>query len=330
MEGRVRQGGFGTVHLATRKRNGQSVAVKKVPMSSAIDEADLRRELDVMRKIDHPHVIRTMDAYWASEGGTSEGEKREIWLVAEYCAGGELFEWCKARTRTLREADHQRLSLELLRGLAYLHAHGVIHRDIKPKNVLMATAEDNATLQIADFGLARRFRKAAPAEADASATSAETSATISAGNGGAADERPPPPKRRSRAERLTRSFLGTAGWMAPEVITCACEGAQGYAFSADVFSAGAVIYALLTRRYDDECPFHQKSIKRQGVADGGKGEVSGDGHSPTPYHELFLSVLDPNLGRVASEHVPHRADAQVPPQLRWIPCPYFAGAAPSS
>ena len=158
LQRKLASGGFGTVHLATRKRNGQSVAVKKVPMSSAIDEADLRRELDVMRKIDHPHVIRTMDAYWASEGGTSEGEKREIWLVAGYCAGGELFEWCKARTRTLREADHQRLSLELLRGLAYLHAHGVIHRDIKPSNLLMATPDQDASLRIADFGLCKWVR----------------------------------------------------------------------------------------------------------------------------------------------------------------------------
>ena len=312
LDRKLASGGFGSVHLATRRRNNAPVAVKKVPTSDAVDEADLRRELDVMRRIDHPHVIKTMDAFWASEA-TADGSKREIWLIADYCAGGELFEWCRARH--LREEDHKRLCLELLRGLAYLHAHGIIHRDIKPKNILMSTADRSSPLRIADFGLARRLRKSSEGSSSsggAAARAEEEAATESAGapsdaNATASPKQPERPRRRTRHERFTRSFLGTAGWMAPEVLVCACDGAQGYDFSADVFSAGAVIYALLMRRYDDECPFQPHKSRRDEGPRGDGGDRGGANDSPTPYEEIFLSVLDPGLSRRAAEQVSHRA-----------------------
>ena len=286
LKGKIAAGGCAKVHVAVRRRSGRTVAVKMVRPSGNMTARDIRAEADVMRHLDHPHVIRTLDAFWTATAGAWE----EVWLVQEYAGGGELFEWCRRRGRPLRESDHRRLATELLSGLAYLHGHGVIHRDIKPKNLLMADASESAPLRIADFGLCRRLRK---------------------GEGSTSQVTAPEWRRKQRS--VTKSFLGTADWMAPEVtagsfggacgavarkqraplccvcssvhapylhsfprtpkamlnpiapppicliyrqvLVCACEGAGGYSFPADIWASGCVIYSLMSGRLDDSSPF---------------------------------------------------------------------------
>jgi serine/threonine protein kinase len=100
-----------------------------------------------------------------------------------------------------------------------------MHRDIKPKNLLMANREDTSSLRIADFGLCRRIGASSPEVGS----------------------------RRRRS--VTRAFVGTAPWMAPEVLVCACEEAGGYSFPADIWSAGCVIYSLCSGSLSDTGPF---------------------------------------------------------------------------
>ena len=67
---------------------------------------------------------------------------------------------------------------------------------------------------------------------------------------------PPPPPLRRRSQRITRSFLGTSAWMAPEVVICACEDTGGgYSFPADLWSAGVVIHSICSNRFDENGPF---------------------------------------------------------------------------
>ena len=118
-----------------------------------------------MRRLDHPHIVVLLDFYWM--GPQEKGATRnEVWLVEEYAEGGDLFHWARACTkrskRPLVESEIQRLALQLMRGLAYIHSHGVLHRDIKPNNLLMSAQGREANLLIADFGLCRRLKKPKP------------------------------------------------------------------------------------------------------------------------------------------------------------------------
>ena len=240
----VGEGGFGSVHMGVRKKTGALVAIKIIKTGNGCKERDLEDEATLMRQLNHPHVIKTIDAYW------TVSPRDELRLVEEYASGGELFSWCRKRRRELVDSDHKRLAAELLRGLAYLHSHGIIHRDIKPKNLLMYSCDDNAPLRIADFGLCKRYKASNQPPVPAK----ETGGRSPRGSASGPSEEPKATPRR-RPRRITRSFVGTTHWMAPEVLVCASEDARGYSFPADVWAAGCVIYSLVSGKLDDNGPF---------------------------------------------------------------------------
>jgi serine/threonine protein kinase len=114
MQHSIGKGGFGSVYTAKRRRSGEIVAVKIIKAKGTYTEKDLREEADLVRKLDHPNIVRTVDAYWTTA-------RDELRLVVEYAIGGELFAWCRARRRALNDTEHRRLAAELMRGLTYLH-----------------------------------------------------------------------------------------------------------------------------------------------------------------------------------------------------------------
>ena len=231
-------GGFGSVHVAIRRADGERLAVKKLA-AGRMDEDDIKREVAVLMALDNPHVLQTH--------GVFLGAGEEILLLVELARGGELFSWIgdlRERGIELSPNDHRRLVRELFVGLEYLHRFGVMHRDIKPSNLLLTAPERDAPLVIADFGLCARLRKPKV-------------------RGGGSGEPPPPtppvvgPPVVQVAVR--NSLVGTPSYMAPEMVLCAAEGsgASGYSFPCDVWSAGCVVFALLTEDeggpFGDEC-----------------------------------------------------------------------------
>ena len=247
LKNQIARGGCATVHLAVRRRTHKVVAVKRIRASANMTHSEVVSEYEVMKKLDHDHIIRTFDAFWSTNPA---GVRDEFWLVQELAQGGELFKWCRSLKRPLGESDYRRLAFELLSGLAYLHAHGIIHRDIKPKNLLMADASESSPLRIADFGLCRWLKRERRTTSGSGLASSEDALVTSTG---ASNSRRAAGQRRARA--ITKSFLGTADWMAPEVLVCAVDGAGGYSFPADVWASGCVIYALIAERFDDTSPY---------------------------------------------------------------------------
>lgn len=156
------RGGMGTVYHATDRETGEPCALKI--LSAGTDAAaHVRREMDNSRLLEHPNIVRTHAT--GLVGGTA-------YLAMELCPHGDL----GTRVREggpLPAAQAVALFVQVLGGLAYAHtapvtaidvagrrieATGLVHRDVKPANILLAGAGDTA--KIADFGLAKAFQLA--------------------------------------------------------------------------------------------------------------------------------------------------------------------------
>ncbi|BGP51566.1 hypothetical protein JCM10450v2_007513 [Rhodotorula kratochvilovae] len=145
------EGEFGKVKLGVHgERWGEDVAIKLIKRGN-VDTAQrgekVRREIEVLKMVRHPNIVRLYDVI--------ETEKY-IGIVLEYASGGELFDHILAH-RYLKERDASRLFAQLISGVAYLHAKGVVHRDLKLENLLL---DRNRNVIITDFGFANRFNNA--------------------------------------------------------------------------------------------------------------------------------------------------------------------------
>jgi fused-like protein len=105
------------------------------------DLVNLRQEIAILRRLEHPHIITMLDWFETKE---------EICMVMEY-AQGELFEILEDDD-CLPESTVHRIAVQLVSALHYLHSNRIIHRDMKPQNILLGA---NGTVKLCDFGFAR-------------------------------------------------------------------------------------------------------------------------------------------------------------------------------
>jgi len=138
-------GGMASVHLARDTELDRPVALKLLAENLGGDE-NLRkrfvREARLAARLSHPNVVSVFDA------GEDDGRP---YIVMEYVDGENLAELLARRGR-LRPDEARRLALQAAQGLAHAHAAGLVHRDIKPQNLILRS---DGTLKIADFGIAR-------------------------------------------------------------------------------------------------------------------------------------------------------------------------------
>ena len=146
VSGKLGEGTFGVVLKAQHKYAGEKVAVKvleKRRMQQADDIERVGREIQILKQLKHPHVVRLWEIIYATD---------RIYLVMEYAAKGELFQYIVKQGR-LREDEGRRFFVQIVAGVAYLHANHVVHRDIKPENLLL---DGDRNIRIVDFGLSTR------------------------------------------------------------------------------------------------------------------------------------------------------------------------------
>jgi eukaryotic-like serine/threonine-protein kinase len=145
---RLGEGGMGAVYLAYEQRQDRQVAIKVLSQAHASDAALLdrfRREGKSGSLLNHPHIVRAFE--------TAVDEVANLhYLVLEYVDGPSAHGFIERYGR-LRVSDAVRIILDCSRGLAFAHAHSIIHRDIKPGNILLTSA---GLAKLADFGLARK------------------------------------------------------------------------------------------------------------------------------------------------------------------------------
>ena len=139
----VGEGSFGKVYKGRRRYSGQIVALKfigKAGKSGREIEA-LRQEIEILRRLTHPNIVEMLDAFET---------KSEFCVVTEY-AQGELFEILED-DGFLPEDEVRGIAVQLVSALQYLHSHRIIHRDMKPQNILIGSDQ---RVKLCDFGFAR-------------------------------------------------------------------------------------------------------------------------------------------------------------------------------
>src|SRR5919204_4229217 len=145
LEARIGQGGMSTVYRALDETLQRRVAVKLMNREVVADSAQLerfRREARAVAQLNHPHIVGVIDA------GEDEGRP---YIVFEYVEGETLKERIRRMGR-LPIAEAVAYSIEISRALGCAHSHHIVHRDVKPQNVLI---DGEGSAKVTDFGIAR-------------------------------------------------------------------------------------------------------------------------------------------------------------------------------
>ncbi len=206
IEGKIAHGGFGAVYRAEHRRLQRSVALKLLdPRLTHSREVVSRfeQEIAAVGQLDHPGIVRAYDA----------GEREGRWFIVMEFVDGEDLATLSRRRGPLPPHEACRLVQQAALALAYAHGRGLVHRDVKPSNMMVATTAEGtrvvalSPVKVLDFGLSE-FENATD------------------GGGG------------------MRGFCGTPDYAAPEVIETPGEVDA----RADVFGLGATLFRLLTGR----------------------------------------------------------------------------------
>jgi serine/threonine-protein kinase len=142
------RGGMGVVYHALDTVLEREVALKELPLhlGAKSDVADrFRQEARVLAKLSHPAIVQVYDLI---------EDQGRLWIALEYVRGGSLADSMKLRGGWLPWAEAARLGRQIAEGLAFAHEQGVVHRDIKPLNVLLTDGRP-PTAKLTDFGLAK-------------------------------------------------------------------------------------------------------------------------------------------------------------------------------
>mmetsp|Transcript_9686 Transcript_9686/g.21017 ORF Transcript_9686/g.21017 Transcript_9686/m.21017 type:complete len:362 (+) Transcript_9686:275-1360(+) len=146
------KGHYGVVRECIHRSSREIFAVKSVDKSKIRRPDHLRREVDLLYKMNHRGVMRMVEVY---------EDARYVHIVTERYTGGELFDKIGASTTPegcLSEQTAAGIIKSLLEAVAYLHDNEIVHRDIKPENILFES-EDEKVIKLIDFGLSRRHER---------------------------------------------------------------------------------------------------------------------------------------------------------------------------
>lgn len=203
------EGSYSTVFAATDRQSLKEYAIKVLEKKHIIKEKKIKYvniEKNTLNRLsEHPGIIKL---YYTFQDETS------LYYVLDLCTGGELLGVLK-RTGTFDVECTRFYGAQILDAIEYMHSRGVIHRDLKPENVLL---DGNMHVKITDFGTAKLLPDPR-------------------------DPTPPPEEPSSSTEERAASFVGTAEYVSPELLTDKTAGKP-----SDIWAFGCIIYQLLAGR----------------------------------------------------------------------------------
>jgi len=143
------EGKFGKVKLGVYKKTKEKVAIKIIKKSSLENLKDIelvKSEIDIMKLCRHPNVVKLIDHFENSE---------YIFIVMELLKGGNLGEYFNKNKFQITEKRAAKIMYQLASGVKYLHQYGILHRDIKPDNIMLSDSTEDAPVKVMDFGLSK-------------------------------------------------------------------------------------------------------------------------------------------------------------------------------
>jgi len=201
---RLGKGGMGAVWLARDKKSGELVAIKTMLPQAASDEHHVRefkREIDITAKLRHPHIVRFITH------GISRGQ---FYFIMEYIEGIDAEKLLEQERGNVDPREAIPIILQVLEALEYAHKEGIIHRDIKPAQILLAKLDGGWQAKLSDYGLAKNFQLAGLS-----------------------------------GMTMPGTFGGSAPFMPPEQIT----NYRDVKPTSDIFAVGATLYHLLSGQF---------------------------------------------------------------------------------
>lgn len=220
----IGRGTYGRVYLGLNATTGDMMAVKQVELPTTDrDRQDkrqagmikaLRDEIELLKNLEHPHIVQYL-------GWEESGEYISIFL--EYVPGGSIASVYRKHQK-FEEAVIKNFTKQILDGLSYLHAKGILHRDLKADNILV---DSDGTCKITDFGISKQAGTHLGFElGDISDLRHCTTEDAYASAGGT-------------------NLKGSVFWMAPEVIR---NMGRGYSAKVDIWSLGCLVLEMFAGR----------------------------------------------------------------------------------
>lgn len=151
-------------------------------------------QIPILQSLHHENICRLYDTYFTPN---------YIHMIMEYCDGCELFDIVH-EDENFSESDAADIVGQIANAIDYMHGKKIVHRDIKPGNIIYVHKNGNKTLKLVSFGFAKNYE-----------------------------------------ENRCRTFLGTAEYIAPEIIQCTTDPNQTYTEKVDMWAFGILLYVLL-------------------------------------------------------------------------------------
>ncbi|KAI9162147.1 hypothetical protein LWI28_024304 [Acer negundo] len=217
----ISQGAFGRVFLARKRATGDLFAIKVLKKADTIRKnavESILAERNILISVRNPFVVRFFYSFTCREN---------LYLVMEYLNGGDLYSLLK--NLGCLDEDMARIYIaEVVLALEYLHSMNVIHRDLKPDNLLIGR---DGHIKLTDFGLSKVGL----------IHSTDDLSGPSLGSAGfLGDDEPKPAESIKREKRQKHSVAGTPDYLAPEILL-----GMGHGATADWWSVGVILYELL-------------------------------------------------------------------------------------
>ena len=207
---RLGNGAFGVVYRVKEQGSSNVYALKDVQCENVPAIENALREVHTLSQVDHENVITIVGAHQFLDR-----HSYHVLILTEFCSGGNLND---RLDRPSTEDDNLKWMVQTAKALAYLHSCGIVHRDLKPDNVLLSDPITE-NVKVADFGLARQYIALKRTDVWLGDDSWLASYT----------------------QYYMNSDVGPIYWVAPEFFR------RHYTEKADVFSLGAVCFAILER-----------------------------------------------------------------------------------